>query len=99
MRSYKYKFFRASQFNARSFKQSSLFKSVIHNQFLDSFYRLMASSIFLSFPNHYYKSRIKSVCFFTGRSRGNFSKLNFSRISFKQYAGIGYLSGYRSSKW
>lgn len=52
------------------------------------------SSRFKHFPSFY-----KATCFITGRSRGTMSILMISRLTFKDYAIKGFLTGFRLSRW
>jgi ribosomal protein S14 len=43
--------------------------------------------------------KFKNRCILTSRSRGVFSKLSISRISFRKLFSKGFLPGYRKSSW
>lgn len=45
------------------------------------------------------KTRIRNICQFTGRSRGNLRNFGVSRIVFRQLAYQGLIPGVRKASW
>jgi len=75
------------------------FKSIVHNQHLEYFYRYFAFYTYVSRHSRSFRTKLKPVCMVTGRSRGLLNSFCLSRMIFKEYAIAGNLFGFKKSQW
>ncbi len=76
-----------------------VFKSISRNQHLELFYRYFSFYRYATKFSSSFHTKLKGVCFITGRSRGLVANFQLSRIVFKEYLTNGFLFGFKKSQW
>lgn len=74
-------------------------KSVFYNLLLPDSVRMEAFSKLQELPRNSSVTRLRNRCVLTGRSRGVYKKFKISRISLRELASNGLITGIRKSSW
>lgn len=87
----------------QSFQKYEIFrlflKSLIRDANVPKHIRFQSVLKLNRLPRKSSKVRIQNRCILTGRGRGNLSQWKLSRITFRELASQGLLSGVRKASW
>lgn len=74
-------------------------KAIINDESVPQEERFAARLKLAELPRNSSKTRVRNRCGITGRPRGNYRKLNLSRIALRDMASTGQIPGMVKSSW
>jgi ribosomal protein S14 len=73
-----------------SFYQNALKQNFVQKYFLNYHLKWLTGSPF---------TKVRTLCFLTGRSRSVYRSFHLSRLKIREYAGFGYFPGLSKASW